>query len=170
MSKFILKKNNFARPVGDFVGKIIEPVLLSRYGITMDLLAIWPELVGMEYCQFTKPEKISWPKFNAHDYSFRPGTLVVACDSSKVLFFQYETTRVCQAVNNFFGFEAIKRVKVIQKYFLPVKNTKKFNLNTSLTKKQQQKLEIILSKIENEKLREKLAKLGYSVMNKRKSL
>ena len=156
-----------ARQVSEFVGKIMEPVLSRRSGMTIDLLTAWPELAGEEYRDFTRPEKINWPNRAHEDDPFKPGILIVACDGARAIFLQHDLSRICARVNVFFGFSAIAKIKIVQK---PVKPITKHRQRTTaeLDENKEAKLEKILGHIENAELRQKLEKLGRGVMAKRK--
>ena len=163
-----MKKSHKPRPprkVSELVGKIMEPVLARRSGMTLDLLNAWPELAGVEYRDYTRPEKINWPNRAHEDDPFKPGILVVACDGARALFFQHDLSRICARVNVFFGFTAIEKIKIVQK---PVTAPKQNKVRTpaKLNEQQTAKLDKILDHIDNPELKEKLAKLGRGVMGK----
>lgn len=162
------RKRPPARQVSEFVGKIIEPVLARRSGMTIDLLNAWPELVGEEYCDFTRPEKINWPNRANEDDPFKPGILIVACDGSRALYFQHDLSRICERVNVFFGFAAIAKLKIVQK---PVQKLRVHKSNdrrevaVRLDETRQTRLNAILDHVSDPDLRKRLEKLGLGVMN-----
>lgn len=132
--------------------------------MTLDLLAGWEDIVGPSYANCTLPEKIIWPKRASDAEPFQPGSLIVACDGAKALFFQHETSQILERVNFFFGFEAITKIKLVQK---PVQKTQpKPPATVRLTKDQQGRLEDHLNKIEDPVLRKKLEKFGRGVILK----
>jgi len=146
----------------------MEPVLSRRSGMNMDLLTAWSELVGTDYCDFTRPEKINWPNRAHEDDPFKPGVLVVACDGARALYFQHELKQVCERVNVFFGFAAISKIKIVQK---PVHNREnqigsglKPKRVTKLDGDKENRLKSILSHIDDPELKKKLEKLGQGVL------
>ncbi len=163
------RKRKPARQVGEIAGKIMDPVLSRRSGMTIDLLNAWPELAGDEYCDFTRPEKINWPNRAHEDDPFKPGILVVACDGAMALYFQHDLSRICERVNVFFGFAAISKIKILQK---PVQKTRKAARNAGassrviLDENRESRLKAILAHIKDPRLRDKLERLGYGVMGK----
>jgi len=74
------------RSVSEIIGKVLEPVLARRTGMTLDLIKAWPEIVGEEFRETTRPEKINWPRRAHEDDPFKPAVLVVACeyDTAKI--------------------------------------------------------------------------------------
>ncbi len=107
-----------AASLSQVLGNVLEPVVARRTGMRLELLASWKELVGQEFANTTRPEKIDWPRRAHEDDPFEPATLRVACEPSVALFFQHDLASVTERVNQFFGFEAIKRIRIVQK---PVK-------------------------------------------------
>ena len=109
------RKQTAPRSVSDILGTVLEPLIARRTGMRLDLLRIWPELVGPEFANTTRPEQIKWAR-RAHEAdSFEPAMLVVACEPASALFFQHEQSEIIKRVNEFFGFEAVNRVKILQK-------------------------------------------------------
>ncbi|MCP4181895.1 MAG: DUF721 domain-containing protein [Hyphomicrobiales bacterium] len=162
------RKRPPARKVSEFVGKIIEPVLSRRSGMTIDLLNAWPELVGDDYCDFTRPQKINWPNRAHEDDPFKPGILVVACDSSRALYFQHDLSRICERVNVFFGFAAIAKLKIVQKPVQKLRLRKSHdpqNIPVQLDENRKKRLNAILDHISDPDLKQKLEKLGQGVMS-----
>jgi hypothetical protein len=167
LAKKTPRKRGPARRVSEFVGKIIEPVLSRRSGMTIDLLNAWPELVGDDYCDFTRPEKINWPNRAHEDDPFKPGILVVACDGSRALYFQHDLSRICERVNVFFGFAAIAKLKIVQKPVQKLrlhKSDNPRNTPVQLDENRKKRLNTILDHISDPDLRQKLEKLGQGVM------
>ena len=105
----------YPRPLSELISKIINPVVERRAGMSSDLIAVWSDLVGTEHARYSRPQKLLWSRHIGELDEFSPATLVVACDSSRALFFQHETTNIIQRVNTYFGFAAVDRVKIIQK-------------------------------------------------------
>ena len=163
------RKPRVAKPVSELIGKIMEPVLARRTGMSIDLLAAWPELVGEDYRNFTHPQKIKWPNRAHQDDPFKPGILIVACDSTRALYFQHDLSRLCERVNVFFGFTAIAKIKIVQKPVGASPKTlrpAKTDQNRNLDRQKKRRLDQILDKIDDPNLRERLAKLGRGVMSK----
>lgn len=159
------RKNSGPRSVAEIVGKVLEPVLARRAGMTLDLIKAWPELVGEEFRETTRPEKINWPRRAHEDDPFKPAVLVVACENSAALFFQHEQPAILERVNIFFGFEAIDRMTILQKSVLTSK-PEKHEKPAEMTEDDQVRLETILEEIDDPKLKETLEKLGRGVISR----
>ncbi|MEM1318202.1 MAG: DUF721 domain-containing protein, partial [Pseudomonadota bacterium] len=83
-----------AKPVGDLISRLLDPVIERRAGMTMDLIASWNEVVGQHHGTKSAPVKLDWPRQASDDDPFEPATLIVSCDTSHVLFMQHDTTTI----------------------------------------------------------------------------
>ena len=162
------RKRRPARHVSELVGKIMEPVLSRRSGMTIDLLNAWPELAGEEYRDFTRPEKINWPNRAHENEPFKPGILIVACDGARAVFFQHDLSRICARVNVFFGFSAIAKINIVQKPVIAYRAPKK-RKPVNLNPQQTEKLDKILDHIDDPELKQKLEQFGRGVMARNRS-
>lgn len=151
-----------ARHVSEFATSILQEVIGRRTGMTMDLIAGWEDIVGPQYAGFTLPEKILWPKRASDADPFQPGTLVVACDGGKAVFFQHETSQILERLNLFFGFVAIEKIKLVQKPVL--KAAPRRAKPRVLDSTEQERLASVLDRIDDPKLRQKLEKFGLGVI------
>ncbi len=161
----VFKRKSQAQQVSDLLPDVLAEVLARRSGMTIDLLAGWEDIVGPQYAHCTLPEKINWPRRSDDLDPFRPGTLVVACDGPKALFFQHEAGQTLQRVNHFFGFEAVDKIRIIQK---PVQiRPKKRERNVELSQSDTRSIEEVLSHIEDPDLRARLEKFGRGVYSRK---
>ncbi|HRP78405.1 MAG TPA: DUF721 domain-containing protein [Aquamicrobium sp.] len=159
------KRRSFnAVPVSDLAAGILDPVLRKRAGITIGLVQSWDEIAGARLAATTRPERIAWPRRAHEDDPFEPGTLIVACEGMAALHLQHQTGEVIARVNAFLGFAAVGRLKIVQK---PVAAPQKRRPRQhSLSGAQAARLDGLVSEIEDDGLREALARLGRSVMGK----
>lgn len=155
--------------LGDLMSSVLEDVVARRSGMTIDLISAWGEIAGPNYAGFTRAEKIIWPRQISDLDPFQPGTLVVVCDPSKAIFFQHETSQILERLNMFFGFEAIGKIKIVQKPVVaPTKTIRK--VPDRLDEASETKLSKMMSHIENDELRKKLEKFGRAVLHNRGNL
>ncbi|MEO3386087.1 DUF721 domain-containing protein [Mesorhizobium sp. CAU 1741] len=151
-----------ATPVSDLAVAVIDPLLRKRAGMTIGLVQSWEEIVGERLSTTTRPEKIAWPRRLHEDDPFEPATLVIACEGRAALHVQHETGEIISRVNAFLGFAAVGRVKIVQKQ---VDNAPKARPKLrALTGGEEAKLGTMVEAIEDDGLREALARLGRSVM------
>lgn len=150
-----------AVPLSELVGKAIGP-LTGRRGIaTADLVAAWPGIAGARFADCTRPEKIAWPK--GGETEWRQAVLVVRVDGPRAVFFQHESSQVIERLNAFLGYAAVGRIRIVQG---PVAAPSKPGPRTApaLGAADAARLDQALAGMEDDPLREALAKLGRGVL------
>jgi hypothetical protein len=154
-------------PVSDLATQILDPVLRKRAGISIGLVQSWEEIAGPRLAGHSRPEKIQWPRRMHEDDPFEPATLVIACEGMAALHLQHETGEIINRVNAFLGFNAIGRIKIVQKPVLSEKARPK-PAPRPLTSVEKAKLSDTVGKIENDGLRASLERLGATILGERK--
>ncbi len=153
-------------PVSDLASAILDPVLRKRTGISVGLVQSWEEIVGPRLAANSRPEKIQWPRRLHEDDPFEPAVLVIACSGPAALHVQHETGEIIGRVNSYLGFNAVGRIRIVQKPVstasLPRPRLRK------LTDAEKAKLAGTVGGIENESLKESLERLGAAVVASRK--
>ena len=139
-------------PVSDLATEILDPVLRKRAGMSIGLVQSWDEIAGPRLAGHTRPEKIVWPRRMQEDDPFQPATLVIACEGFAALHVQHETGEIIGKVNSFLGFNAIGRIRIVQKPVLSEKTRPK-PAPRPLTAVEKAKLSDTVGKIEDEGLR-----------------
>ena len=157
------EKATNSQALSQLVGKVLEPAVARRAGMTLDLIKVWPELAGVEFAKKSCPIKIDWPRRVSDNDPFKPATLVVACESTSALFLQHRQAEIMDQVNLFFGFEAIARIRIVQK---PVASSKPERVSPKrrLTNQQEEKLSELVEGIEDPDLKATVLKLGRGLI------
>lgn len=156
-------KKAAAKPIAELVPGILSETLARRTGMTLDLIAGWDDIAGPDYAPFTLPEKILWPRRASEDEPFEPATLVLACEGHHALFIQHAMPELIDRLNRFLGYGAISRIRLVQKPLnKPAPAAKRRSVE--LTPEEAGRLDEVLDHIEDEKLRERLARFGRGVI------
>ena len=155
------KRSFNAVALSELVPDLLDPVLQKRTGLTTALIGAWLEISGERIGQFSAPAKISWSRANKSDDPFAPATLFVNADPAVALALQHETRSIISRVNVFFGYPAIDRVKISQKQ---MKTGLKVGKRAKPNAQHIQRAEEKVAQVENETLRQALAKLGANVL------
>lgn len=153
-------------PVSDLATEILDPVLRKRAGISVGLVQSWEEIVGPRLSAKTRPEKIQWPRRMHEDDPFEPATLVVACEGMAALHLQHETGEIIGRVNAFLGFNAIGRIRIVQKPVAYATSAPRPRPR-QLTDGERAKLHNVVGMIEDEGLRASLERLGATIIGTR---
>ncbi|MBA3449495.1 MAG: DUF721 domain-containing protein [Pseudaminobacter sp.] len=154
-------------PVSDLANDILGPVLRKRAGISVGLVQSWEEISGPRLAASTRPEKIQWPRRMHEDDPFEPATLIIACEGMAALHLQHETGEIIGRVNAFLGFNAIGRIRIVQKPLTSRIDRPKPRARP-LTEAEKARLSGTVGKIEDEGLRASLERLGATILGSRK--
>jgi hypothetical protein len=150
--------------LGELIGKVIDPVTKRRGFATTDLIAAWAEIVGPRFAEFTRPEKIIWPK--GEEMEGAPALLVLRVEGPRAVFVQHEAGQIVERVNAFLGYGAVGHVRIIQ---APIgRATPEPSGPAPLTPEAEAKVAGTVSAVEHDRLREALGRLGRGVMRGRK--
>jgi len=161
-------------PLGQLIGKLLDPVTARRGFATSELLAAWPDIVGPRYAECTRPDRITWPRRpaeKAEGEGKRPGkaadagggTLVVQIEGARALLFQHEVDQVRERVNAFLGFAAITRIRIVQLRVEAIRREAPA-VPKGLGPEAENRLSAMLSPVDDPTLREKLDRLGREVL------
>ncbi|WP_412058168.1 DUF721 domain-containing protein [Bartonella sp. DGB2] len=134
--------------------------------MNMDLLSYWSQLVGQEVAAQSVPIKIRWPKQAGDNKRLKPGTLVIVCEGFAMVKLQHETKQLIERVNGFFGYEAINKIKIEQKY-VTAASTKPLPEKPVI--KDYPDIAKMVEPIEDEKMRELLYTLGCAIRTESES-
>ncbi len=153
-----------ARPVGDLVSLLLNPVIERRAGMTMDMIQSWVEIVGETHAKHSRPEKLNWPRQASDDDPFEPATLVVACEGSHALFFQHDSSAIIERINTYFGFSAVNKLKLHQQPIAPLKGKEALQ-KRQVSPEKQTRLSELLNTVDDPDLRNALEKMGKGVFS-----
>ena len=148
--------------VADIAADILDPVLRKRAGMSLALVQSWEEIVGPRLGPTTRPEKIQWARRLDDNDPYQPAVLVVACEGLAALHLQHETTEVLSRINSFLGFGAIGRIRIVQKPVVRMDRPEKPRLR-KLSDAETRQIGGVVAGIEDEGLRESLARLGATI-------
>lgn len=137
----------------------------ARYGFAYaDLLTQWPAIVGDNVAQWSEPERIKWPRAGA-DERKQGGTLVIRVTPGRGLDLQHETPRIIDRINAFYGYPAVRTVKIRQS---PLSRKKALSPALQpLDTGQATALETRLEGVSDPELKEALRRLGHGVLSPR---
>lgn len=152
--------------LADLASGVLDPVMKRRAGVSVGLIQSWDEIVGPALAQSTRPERIAWPRRASDDDPFEPAALVIACEGLAALSVQHQTGEIIHRVNAFLGFQAVARVKIVQKPVRAVERPVR-QVPGPLSAAEAGRLRSMTTGIEDAGLREALERLGRSVLGSR---
>lgn len=151
-----------AKSAASLVQAVLDPVLAKRAGLSLALVDAWPEIAGAQVADASCPLKINWPRRAHQDDPFQPGVLVVAAEAMAAVHIQHQSGEIVQRINSFMGFEAVCRIKLVQKTVAPAPTVRK--KPRPLTAEEQDRIDAAAADLEDEGLRESVRRLGQSVI------
>ncbi|MBX3529207.1 MAG: DUF721 domain-containing protein [Rhizobiaceae bacterium] len=159
---------SFPQPVADLATEILDPLLRRRAGMSVALVQSWDEIAGPRLSGITRPERVVWPRRHGEDDLHEPATLVIACSGAAALRVQHETGEIVGRVNAFLGYGAIGRVKIVQKPVEPGKPA--LREPRRLTPAETERIANVTAGVEDDGLKEALARLGAGIARKTRKL
>ncbi len=157
---------SFPRPLSEFLGSTLGDVLKTQGFTSTEIIARWADIVGAEIAAHSEPMKINWPrvKNDAGDQDqAEPATLMLRVEGPAALEIQHLSAVILERVNRFFGWQAIGRLALRQApLHRSVPRSSPPPPDPALTAR----IAESLPEIENEGLRQALARLGASVKRK----
>ncbi len=159
-----------AMQISELANRLIDPVLAKKAGISTALIGSWDEIAGADFADCTRPEKITWPRRNGEMAGERggvePGVLTIACEGARALFLTHAQGELIQRINGFFGYPAIRQIRIVQKPVTPLhKHRPK---PRPLSAAEAAHLTTMTHDIENDHLKAALDRLGRAVIGSRK--
>lgn len=112
--------------VGSYVPAIAAKVFEAHGFPSASILSDWPEIIGAEFAAITAPEKLVWPRGDAHSLEQdentrrasshrRTGaTLVLRVDGPRALEIQHIAPQLLERINIYFGYRAVADLRIIQ--------------------------------------------------------
>ncbi len=160
---------SYARPLRDFLGKVVGDVFTRQGFASAELVTRWPEIVGKDIAACSEPIRIQWPRavtrnsaggIVAEPDEGRPaGTLVLRVEGPTALEVQHLAAVICERVNGFLGWRAIDRLALRQ---APLRRARREPRPAGDTA-QAARIAETLSDIADDALRQALARLGAAI-------
>ncbi len=140
----------------------------ERFGFAYgQILTQWPLIVGEDLAKYTQPERVRWPRRVAQKAfaNDRPagGTLVVKVEGPVAIEIQHATPQIVEAVNLYYGYEAITALKIVQGRIIH-KSRRQPQKSGHLDQNRENALSEKVAPIEDDRLRDTLSRLGRNVL------
>ena len=103
------RRSNRAQHVGRLIDRVIAKPLRRNGFAHSEVLTRWSAIVGAELAAVSCPEKLS---FTPHNQG--TGVLSIRVASAAALEFQHRQSEIIERVNSYFGFRAVKRLRLVQ--------------------------------------------------------
>lgn len=101
-------RRSFGVNIGKIVTRVTKPVMRKRGFYDVDIISDWPFIVGEKWARYSLPHKLSFdPK------SRRSGVLHIRVSPGANVLIKHIEPEIIDRVNTYFGFSAVKNLKII---------------------------------------------------------
>jgi hypothetical protein len=153
---------SFPRPLSELLSATLTDALKSQGFASAEILARWGDIVGHEIAAHSEPMKINWPR-PIGDETPEPATLLLRVEGPAALEIQHLSAVILERVNRFFGWQAIGRISLRQ---APLRRREKPAPPPPPDPAIAARLAEGMPEVENEDLRQALARLGAAIKRK----
>ena len=124
------KKHYGLNTLSKFLPEEAKNILKKRGFFEIELLKSWKEIIGVEYYQLAKPNKIKKSQLSLKEIA----TLEIKADPTIAFAIEHSKIKIISKINGFFGYNAISKITIIQERF-DLKDTHSSNNNNKLDDK-----------------------------------
>ena len=147
----------------------INKKFLYKYGkLDFTIHAKWGDIVGKFFVNHSEPQKITSVanSVNESGETIYDRHLHVNVSPAAALEFQHFQDKIIEKINSYFGYKAIKGIKIYQHYQQKINTQKiKKNLNLITQKKNKKEIQNSTPNLSNKNLEESIVNLGLSITN-----
>jgi hypothetical protein len=152
------KPRSYARPLADLANPLLAGSFARQGFASAELVTRWPDIVGAEIAMHCEPLKMQWPR-TPETETQEPGTLVLRVEGPASIEIQHMAPQILERVNRFFGFAAVGKLALRQAPIARRPKRKAATPDPEAVKRMAESL----PRIDNEDLKDALARLGASV-------
>jgi hypothetical protein len=153
------------KPISDSVREIAKASFTRKFVTLSRILQYWNDIMGTELSTKSQPSRLSYRKKT--DAQEKPkATLYISCNSAEWTKLSYQKNLILERINLIFGETWITDLKhdPAQSEILTRKKASAFVIPKAINQDELQSLQQQLSDISDEDLRNRLEKLGQSVL------
>ncbi len=148
-----------AKPLSVLLSDVFADVYAKQGFAARELVTRWAEIAGPEIARHSEPLKIQWPR-PVEGQPQEPATLVLRVEGPAALEIQHASDVILQRVNRFFGWSAVGRLALRQ---APLSRRDRPSARRAPDPKAVAKVAETLAAVDDEELRNALARLGASI-------
>ena len=146
------------RPLSDLLHKTLGEAFAKQGFASTEIVTRWTEIAGAEIAEYSQPEKIQWSRTGAGQPP-EPGRLVLRVEGPMAVEIQHLSGVILERVNRFFGWQAVGAIRLRQ---APLRRRRGPD-QPGPDPESAARIKAGLSDIQDEKLRDALARLGAAI-------
>ena len=148
-----------AKPLSVLLSDVFSDAYAKQGFAARELVTRWAEIAGSEIAAHSEPLKMQWPR-PVEGQPQEPATLVLRVEGPMALEIQHSSDVILQRVNRFFGWSAVGRLALRQ---APLSRRNRPAAPRGPDPEAVAKVAETLSAVEDDALREALARLGAAI-------
>ena len=148
-----------AKPLSVLLSDVFSEAYAKQGFAARELVTRWAEIAGPEIAAHSEPLKMQWPR-PVEGQPQEPATLVLRVEGPMALEIQHSSNVILQRVNRFFGWSAVGKLALRQ---APLSRRDRPSRPRPPDAKAVARVSESLSAVEDEALRDALARLGAAI-------
>ena len=148
-----------AKPLSLLLSDVFSDAYARQGFAARELVTRWPEIAGNDIAAHAEPLKMQWPR-PVEGQPQEPATLVLRVEGPMALEIQHRSDVILERVNRFFGWHAVGRIALRQ---APLSRRDRRPTARSPDPAAVKKVSETLGAVEDEALKDALARLGASI-------
>jgi hypothetical protein len=148
-----------AKPLSVLLSDVFSDAYARQGFAARELVTRWAEIAGKEIAAHSEPLKMQWPR-PVEGQPQEPATLVLRVEGPMALEIQHSSDVILQRVNRFFGWSAVGKLALRQ---APLSRRDRPSRPRPPDPKEVADVAKSLTSVEDEALREALARLGAAI-------
>ena len=164
------RKNTDLTTLAQTLLPCVKKLLGPKGFLEIDILSAWEQIVGAELAAYSFPQRLDFKKGEKTG-----GILHIAVPSGAfALELQHREPQLVAKINTYFGYAAVKEIRLSQSLPLPAASPKRSwpdnPQKTLVTKEEDAYIRDLSQDVQNEELRKTLEKLGQSIFSHNKEV
>jgi len=156
-----------AKPLAEFTSGLIAEALAARGLGETSLIADWPAIVGETFARHARPIELQWPPRAAKgdpEAPMKPATLVLRVEGAFALEAQHCASVIVERVNAHLGWRCVDKIAFRQGPLPALEDRRR--LAPAPSDAAQAAARVVAASIEDEDLREAVARLGARAIDR----
>ena len=148
-----------AKPLSVLLGDVFSDAYAKQGFAARELVTRWAEIAGPEIAAHSEPLKMQWPR-PVEGQPQEPATLILRVEGPAALEIQHSSDVILERVSRFFGWSAVGKLALRQ---APLSRRDRPKPSRAPDPKAVAEIAKTLTSVEDDELREALARLGASI-------
>jgi hypothetical protein len=153
------------RLLSDAMPRVTGKVFSRKYIMLGRLVTHWKEIVGQDLADRAQPVKIHYRKVPGSKVA--EATLEIASSTAEATLLHYRKELILERINQIFGERVVTALRFVPQAANEVRTGKARTVKKPVTSKDRAELANILESIDDPELKERLERLGTSILQER---